>query len=635
MSLFAELKRRNVVRVGAAYAVIGWVIAQIAEFAFENFGAPDWVLKTVVVLLILGLPVVLIFAWAFELTPEGVKREKDVDRTESITPQTGHKLDRTIIIVLAIALTWFAWDKFGADSREVPSAQPTAITDVVESNDASTDNPALEIVKTTLADKSVAVLPFVAMSSGPDDEYFADGLTEEILNSLAQLPELLVTARTSAFSFKGQDIPIPEIATALGVEHVVEGSVRRSGERLRVTAQLIRANDGFHLWSENYDSRSTDTISVQENIAEQIAAALDVVLDERKRAAMKQAGLRDAEAFTAYQKAMKFYSDAHGEINTIVGLRQANIYLEQVIERVPTFSQAYMDHSDLFVHMLNDASGAVPNALFSDEEVDEAYQSAIADYEAAARYARSAEERLTAELDLAFISGNWRGLSARLERALRETGCGGGNWGDTVGNVIGYAETLLERSYGQIACDPLWSIAWYNSARSALMAGDKVEALRLAREGSEIAPGNWLSGILIRALLAHEQYDEARQELADRVHEEYAAAELGYLIAASEGNRALVESLSQQLKTFFPPDRGFFERLIYAAWGGDKEEANRLAALIDQHRFGAVTLVQIAQWCGCGAPWQLAATPNFAAKLEESGLPWSPPTTMGLPLKDW
>ena len=166
------------------------------------------------------------------------------------------------------------------------------------------------------------------------------------------------------------------------------------------------------------------------------------------------------------------------------------------------------------------------------------------------------------------------------------------------------------------------------------MAGNKVEALRLAREGSEVAPGTWLSGILIRTLLAHEQYDEARQELADRVHEELAAEELGYLIAASEGNRAIVASQLQELKTAFP-DNAFFIRLVYAAWGGDKEEANRMAASIDQHRFGAATLVQIAQWCGCGTPWELDATPNFAAKLEESGLTWSPPTTMRLPLKDW
>ena len=304
MSLFTELNRRNVIRVGIAYAIVAWVIAQIAEFAFQNFGAPEWVLKTVVVLLLLGLPIALIFAWAFEMTPDGIKREKEVDRSQSIVAQTGHKLDRVIIAILVVALGWFAWDKFsaGVDSKSAPEVVAEA---------AAVDQ---------LQDKSVAVLPFLALSSGQDDEYFADGLTEEILNSLAQLPELLVTARTSAFSFKGQDIPVQEIASALGVRHIVEGSVRRSGERLRVTAQLIRAEDGFHLWSENYDSSSIDTIAVQENIAEQIAAALDVVLDEKKRAAMHKAGLRDVEAFTLYQKGLRVYAQAHGEMNTIDGL---------------------------------------------------------------------------------------------------------------------------------------------------------------------------------------------------------------------------------------------------------------------------------------------------------------------------
>jgi hypothetical protein len=187
MSFFAELSRRNVIRVAIAYTVVSWVLAQIAEFAFENFGAPDWVLKSVVVVLLLGLPVVLIFAWAFELTPEGIKREKEVDRSESITSQTGHKLDRTIIVVLLIALVWFAWDKFTGtnDSQPVTASVTDTASVVTEAGPAPPE-----------ADKSVAVLPFVAMSSGPDDEYFADGLTEEILNSLAQLPELLVTAAT-------------------------------------------------------------------------------------------------------------------------------------------------------------------------------------------------------------------------------------------------------------------------------------------------------------------------------------------------------------------------------------------------------------------------------------------------------
>ena len=225
MSLFAELKRRNVVRVGAAYALVGWVIAQIAEFAFENFGAPDWVLKSVVVILLLGLPLALFFAWAFEMTPEGLKREKDVDRSESITPQTGRKLDRAIIGVLVVALGWFAWDKFFVADEE-PSSEPTAQTATGDDSRGNTLG--------ALSAKSVAVLPFVAMSSGPDDEYFADGLTEEILNSLAQLPELLVTARTSAFSFKGRDIPVQEIATAIG------GAAHRGGLRPQVRRAAAR-----------------------------------------------------------------------------------------------------------------------------------------------------------------------------------------------------------------------------------------------------------------------------------------------------------------------------------------------------------------------------------------------------------
>lgn len=335
MSLLAELKRRNVIRVGVAYCAAGWVIAQLAEFAFENFGTPEWVLKTVVTLLVLGLPLALIFAWAFELTPAGIRRERDVPEGESITPRTGQMLDRLIIGVLAVAVAWFAWDKFGgaepgpvagqeaaADSADIPKAVPVA------------------------GEKSVAVLPFIAMSSGADDEYFADGLTEEILNSLAQLPELLVTARTSAFSFKGQDIPIQEIAAALGVRHIVEGSVRRSGDRIRVTAQLIRAEDAFHLWSDNYDATSSDTISVQEDIAEQIAAALDVVLDESKRQAMREAGLKDAEASTLFQRGLDWYSRAHGEMDTLVGLERANEYFEQVIERAPDFAPVYSLRSD-------------------------------------------------------------------------------------------------------------------------------------------------------------------------------------------------------------------------------------------------------------------------------------------------
>ena len=184
--LFEELKRRNVFRVAIAYVAVAWLILQVADIVFENFGTPGWVMKTLMFLLAIGFPLAVLFAWAFEMTPEGLKREREVDRSQSITQETGQKLNRMIIGVLVIAVGFLLVDKFVMQ----PAPDDAVVTDVPG-----------EI------EKSVAVLPFVAMSSGPDDEYFADGVTEEILNSLAQVPDLLVTARTSAFAFKGMDVP--------------------------------------------------------------------------------------------------------------------------------------------------------------------------------------------------------------------------------------------------------------------------------------------------------------------------------------------------------------------------------------------------------------------------------------------
>ena len=618
MSLIAELKRRNVFRVAAAYIIVAWVIAQVAEFAFENFGAPDWVLKSVVVLLLLGLPLAVFFAWAFEMTPDGIKREVEVDRSKSIVSQTGRKLDRMIIVVLLIAVGWFAFDKF---VTRPDTDTTTQVAEVVAPDEGAND-------------KSVAVLPFIAMSSGPDDEYFADGLTEEILNSLAQLPELLVTARTSAFSFKGQDLPIQEIASVLGVNHIVEGSVRRSGDRLRVTAQLIRANDGFHLWSENYDSTSTDTISVQENIAEQIASVLDVVLDEEKREAMKAAGLRDVEAFTLYQRGMELYEMAHGEVDTIEGLTEANEYFEKVIERVPTFARVYLDHSDLYTHLLSDhASGQYRDTL-TQQEVEDAYASMIADYAAADQYAPSSAPRYMNELDLAYVSGDWQDLARLADRALDDPGCYQGNWAQIVADVFGQSEKLVAHSLRGLECDPLRSLTWFFVARSYLRMGDIENALQYASEGMETAPGSWLASAYGRALAADGQYEKAHRVFKD--HAPGPAALLGFqaLLTASEGDR---EKYEQYAAEFDAQNEigDYYWPLIIAAVGGNRDEANRLAALIDDHQFGYVTLTMLTQWCGCGAPFDLSATPTLAGKMESGNLPWPPAPVMEFPFKRW
>ena len=625
MSLFVELKRRNVFRVAAAYVVATWLLLQIVDVLVPILTLPEWVGRLVFLLLVIGFPIALIFAWAFEMTPEGLKKESQVDRSKSIVDRTGRKLDRAIIGVLVVALAWFAWDKFFVgDSAPAPSA--TAQTA------ASDESPGKVLLNSS--EKSVAVLPFIAMSSGPDDEYFADGLTEEILNSLAQLPELLVTARTSAFSFKGQEIPVQEIAAALGVRHIVEGSVRRSGERLRVTAQLIRAADGFHLWSENYDSTSADTIAVQENIAEKIALALNIVLDENKRDAMRQAGLRDVEAFTNYQKGMELFNRAHGDIPTIEGLRQANVYFEKVIERVPEFWQVYGQHADLFIHMLtDDVTRELPFEI-TEEELEDTYAAAIADYESAIRYARTPNMRLMAELDLATASGNWRGLTGRLERAMADPDCtANSNWMSEIADLFGYAADYHQRMIKVLPCDPLRSIFWFNTARSALFAGDSAEALRFAQEGAEIAPGGWINDILIRSLIVTGQIDEAGRQIDSRVQDVETALVYRAMIAASQGDRPLLERFIIEYDERDDSDSWWL--FILHAWAGHRDVVNRMAAEMDQHRYGNKAMLGLAHWCTCGAAWDLEATPNLAAKLKESSLPWPPPSPMTFPLKDW
>ena len=329
MSLFAELKRRNVVRVGIAYAIVAWVLAQIAEFAFENFGAPEWVLKTVVVLLLLGLPLALFFAWAFEVTPEGVKREKDIDRSQSITQTTGRKLDFLIIGALVLALVYFVWERQAGNDEFDSSRQAN-----VESVEVSSANgPAI---------RSIAVLPFINMSSDQEQEWFSDGLTEEILNALARTPDLLVAARTSSFKFKGSGEDVPTIASALGVAHVLEGSVRRDRDRLRVTAQLIRASDGFHLWSQNYDRKPEDVIALQEEVAIEIAIALQTAMDPDALASMVSSGTSSVPAYNSYLQGLAYGIStlSTGDAYVFLSARDA---FERAVELDPEFASAYWE----------------------------------------------------------------------------------------------------------------------------------------------------------------------------------------------------------------------------------------------------------------------------------------------------
>jgi len=295
MSLFNELKRRNVFRVAVAYLIASWLLIQLADILIPMLALPEWVARLIFLLLLILFVPTLIGAWALELTPDGLKLEKDVDRGESITPNTGKKLNAITIGVLALAVVVLMIDK------------------MYLSNDSSPEVAAS-------IDKSIAVLPFADLSQGQDQEWFADGLAEEILNALARTPDLLVASRTSTFAYKGSDKDLRVIANELGVAHILEGSVRRAGERLRVTAQLIRATDGFHLWSENYDRDAADVIDVQEDLAVKIAGAMETTMDPVALRNMLQAGTQSVDAYQAYLRglAIEAQVQASGETERLL-----------------------------------------------------------------------------------------------------------------------------------------------------------------------------------------------------------------------------------------------------------------------------------------------------------------------------
>jgi len=625
MGFLKELKRRNVFRVAIAYVITAWLLLQVVDLVLENVNAPDLVMQVFMLALAIGFPLAIFFAWAFELTPDGVKRESEVDRSQSITTLTGQKLNGMIIGILVVALAWFVWDKFASTTELATPAEVAQTTSAEVSTDAGSEQASTA--------KSVAVLPFVAMSNGPDDEYFADGLTEEILNSLAQLPELLITARTSSFHFKGQDIPVQEIATKLGVGHIVEGSVRRSGDRLRVTAQLIRSSDGFHLWSENYDSTSGDTIQVQEDIAEKIAVAMNVIMNDHKREAMQQAGLRDVEAFVIFQKATELYQNAHDEFDQIEYLRRANRLFETVMEMVPSYPPAYIDHADLYVHMLLDNAAGHPPEGVTEKDLAEAPDIIFTDLAMAAEHARNSSERNNIEMDQAFLSGNWRGMRRILERFLAESGCNTAAWVEPIAAMYGHADRYALRAREIRECDPMHSRSWFDESRAFMWAGDAEEALRVARKGNEVAPGSTLSTGLIRALVVNGLYEETDSAITTHLQLKQDVLQSRILRLAAMGDREMSTRLQQELMK--DPVRNTFWTSTYYAWTGDRENANRRAAEIDSQPFGSQSLLLTTLLCACGAPWDIEATPNFAARIEEAGMSWPPFSPINLPLKNW
>jgi len=331
VSFFSELKRRNVFRVGIAYAVTAWILLQVADLVLENLSAAPIVMKIFMLALAIGFPIALIFAWAFELTPEGLKLEKDVDRSQSITHVTAQRMNRNIIIALAIAVVLLLVDKFMPDERGSGSISPDVAQTVTSSEEGK-----LNLAPASEEDeKSIAVLPFVDMSPEGDQGYFADGISEEILNVLVKTHTLKVAGRTSSFQFRGRNEDLRTIGEQLGVANILEGSIRKANNRVRITAQLVKASDGFHLWSETYDRDLTDIFAIQDEIARAITDALAVQLD------LADTGKSLVYASTRNMEAYDRYLEARGLIAQRRDFPRAIELLDQATQLDPDFAEGW------------------------------------------------------------------------------------------------------------------------------------------------------------------------------------------------------------------------------------------------------------------------------------------------------
>ena len=333
MSLLAELRRRNVLHTALLYLVAGWVVMQVAELLFDVLDLPDWAPRLVLGLLVLGFAPALILAWVYDLTPEGLKRAHEVAPEGSIAPQSSRRINLLIVALLAVAIGLLLWERFGrpgatraADPKTAVGAAARSLGMPDDAVDAATDTAA-----------SIAVLPFVNVSDDKQNEYFSDGLTEELLNLLANMPGLRVIARTSSFAYKGKDVKVADIARELKVDHVLEGSVRKSGDRVRITAQLVRASDSSHLWSETYDRTLEDVFAVQDEISKEVVGALKVRLLGADTARSEPGGTGNPKAYEEFLRALYLLNRGQKEDT----LRAALAAYDRAIAEDPSYAQAH------------------------------------------------------------------------------------------------------------------------------------------------------------------------------------------------------------------------------------------------------------------------------------------------------
>ena len=615
----AGLKQRKLVQWSLAYIAAAFAFLQGIDIVAARFGLPDSVERLLIIAICVGFFVTLLLAWY-----HGDQGRQRASGTELLL----------VALVLAVG-GGFLWKVAGAPtSHGVTATSATPATrgapELASGATAASRSVPASVVRAIPA-KSIAVLPFENLSDDKDNVFFSDGLSEEILNSLARIDGLRVIGRTSSFQFKGKDVDSRTIGARLGVANLLEGSVRREGERARVTAQLIRASDGTQLWSQTYDRTVKDSLAVQLDIAEQVAGVLNVVLDDKQRAHMRAAGVKNVDAFIAYQKGWKLYIEAHSkaEIDLIDGLRQANVEFDKAIALDPNFSFAYFAEADLYEHTLM-ADGR------SHAELLDAQRAALHTLERAAATSPDPQQRDLALAARQLLSDDWHGLADRIEAALKQPGCSAPNWMPVFASAFGYGDLIENLGARVNVCDPLNGINYRTRMSVALATGHPQRALDVLAmywKASGLGPMPTTSQAIALTMLG--RIGEAQSTLASMEPrgDGYYIAQLVVGRAAGEDPVKLRASLQKVDRRNSKLQMEDITDAVAAALSGNRAQANRHAAVLDTRPAGGLLLAIVVTECQCGAPFDLDATPHFKALLAESGLRWPPPPTIKYPAR--
>jgi len=553
--------------VGAAYVVAAWLVIQVVETIFPAFGFDDAALRIVTIVLAIGLVPVLILAWAFELTPEGVKKESEVDRSQSVSRQTSKKLDRMIMVVLALALGYFAFDKFVLD----PQREAEILRQMAGQVEEARQQGRSEALVGSYGNQSIAVLPFVNMSDDASNEFFSDGISEELLNLLARIPDLRVISRSSAFSFKGKDLEIPEIAERLKVAYILEGSVRKAGDQVRITAQLIEARSDTHLWSQTYDRKLDDIFAIQDEIAATVVKQLKITL----LGAFPKAQETDPVAYALFLQARHL-----GRQFTAESLEQSIDLYRQVLAIDPDYAPAW-DH--LSASYSNQADyGLLP--------VEEGY--------AKARAAAEMALTINPEYSGAYASLGWIAMrfdkdlarSARYYEqalALDPTDTANTRSAAVLIQNLGRLDEAIALNESANIRDPVNPVGYYNLGISYLLAGRWDDAISSFQTALRLSPGmigahNMIGTALLFKAEPEAALDQFSQEESDEQYGVKAQALALYSLGREQEFQGKLEELIERWGADWPS--GVAQVHAYV---GDADAAFQwLSRAIDQDEAG-------------------------------------------------